>query len=132
MHINEQTPESLKVSLEKYFEHVLIWTTTLPDSIGSLCTVFSRKEEICARDIFAVASQIPVTKKELLQQLTKEHGTPIFVIDHEKIRQNYREFKEYLPTVQAYYAVKANSNPEIVKTLFEMGCSSMLRPCLNL
>lgn len=62
-------------------------------------------------------------RKELLQRLAKEHGTPIFVIDHEKIRQNYREFKEHLPTVQAYYAVKANSNPDIVKTLFEMGCS---------
>jgi ornithine decarboxylase len=45
------------------------------------------------------------------------------VIDHEKIRKNYREFKAHLPFVQVYYAVKANSNPEIVKTLFEMGCS---------
>ena len=62
-------------------------------------------------------------RKELLQSLAQEHGTPIFVIDHEKIRQNYREFKEYLPDVQVYFAVKANSNPEIVKTLFDMGCS---------
>jgi len=66
---------------------------------------------------------IDTKKKELLQNLAREHGTPVFVIDHEKIRENYREFKEYLPDVQAYYAVKANSNPEIVKTLFEMGCS---------
>jgi ornithine decarboxylase len=63
------------------------------------------------------------SKKELFQQLAKQHGTPIFVIDHEKIRENYREFKEYLPNVQAYYAVKANSDPEIVKTLFNMGSS---------
>ena len=62
-------------------------------------------------------------RKALLQKLAREHGTPIFVIDHEKIRKNYREFKAHLPYVQVYYAVKANSNPEIVKTLFEMGCS---------
>jgi ornithine decarboxylase len=62
-------------------------------------------------------------KKELLQSLAKEHGTPIFVIDHERIRENYREFRELLPHVQVYYAVKANSNPEIVKTLFRLGCS---------
>ncbi len=62
-------------------------------------------------------------EKVLMQELAKKHGTPIFVIDHEKIRQNYREFKEHLPRVQAYYAVKANSNPEIVKTLYEMGAS---------
>ena len=62
-------------------------------------------------------------RKHLLQKLAKDEGTPIFVIDHEKIRKNYREFKAHLPFVQVYYAVKANSNPEIVKTLFEMGCS---------
>ena len=62
-------------------------------------------------------------RKELLQKLAREKGTPIFVIDHEKIRSNYREFKAYLPFIQIYYAVKANSNPEIVKTLYEMGSS---------
>ncbi len=65
-------------------------------------------------------------KKEGLEELldiVKSNGTPVFVIDHEKIRQNYREFKEALPRVQAYYAVKANSNPEIVKTLYKAGAS---------
>jgi len=66
---------------------------------------------------------IDQARKELLQDLALEHGTPVFVIDHEKIRANYREFKEHMPNVQVYYAVKANSNPEIVKTLFAMGCS---------
>ncbi len=61
--------------------------------------------------------------KELYRLIAKEHGTPVFVIDHEKIRQNYREFKEHLPNVQAYYAVKANSNPEIIRTLYAMGAS---------
>jgi len=62
-------------------------------------------------------------QKDLLQDLAREHGTPIFVIDHEKIRENYREFRDHLPNVQVYYAVKANSNPEIVRTLYELGCS---------
>ena len=58
-----------------------------------------------------------------LQAIAKKHGTPVLVIDHEKIRQNYMEFKENLPRVQAYYAVKANSNPEIVNTLYKIGAS---------
>jgi ornithine decarboxylase len=58
-----------------------------------------------------------------LKNIAQRHGTPVFVIDHERIRQNYREFKESLPRIQAYYAVKANSNPEIVKTLYGMGAS---------
>lgn len=66
---------------------------------------------------------ISKAKKKQLQNLAKVHGTPIFVIDHEKIRQNYREFKKLLPQVQVYYAVKANSDRGIVKTLYDIGCS---------
>ena len=58
-----------------------------------------------------------------LLDIAKKNGTPVFIIDHEKIRRNYAEFKEALPRVQAYYAVKANSNPDIVKTLYKMGAS---------
>jgi ornithine decarboxylase len=66
---------------------------------------------------------IDAARKVQLQEMAREHGTPIFVIDHEKVRQNYREFKEHMPNVQVYYAVKANSDPGIVKTLFTLGCS---------
>jgi ornithine decarboxylase len=62
-------------------------------------------------------------RKKHLQELAASEGTPIFVIDHGKIRENYRTFRELFPNVQVYYAVKANSNPEIVRTLFSLGCS---------
>ena len=58
-----------------------------------------------------------------LQELAKKHGTPIVIIDHDVIRQNYAEFKKHLPNVQAYFAVKANPAPEIVRTLFKAGAS---------
>jgi len=58
-----------------------------------------------------------------LLEIAEKHGTPVFIFDHEKIRANYREFKEALPRVQAYFAVKANSDPEIVKTLYKAGAS---------
>ncbi|PKG32986.1 alanine racemase, partial [Methanoregula sp.] len=66
---------------------------------------------------------IGTINKKLLLNLAAEHGTPIFVIDHEKLRENYREFRRHMPDVQVYFAVKANSNPEIVKTLYDIGCS---------
>lgn len=62
-------------------------------------------------------------RQKLLQKIAVEHGTPAFVIDLEQIRANYREFKEKLPEVQAYFAVKANSDPEIVEALYKMGAS---------
>src|SRR5437763_3581801 len=63
-----------------------------------------------------------MTTKQL-QSLAKEHGTPVVVIDHDQIRRNYAEFKKHLPKVQAYYAVKANPAPEIVRTLYKAGAS---------
>ena len=58
-----------------------------------------------------------------LQQLAKKHGTPLFVVDHEVLRKNYATFKKYLPRVQAYYAVKAFPDAEVVKTFFKAGAS---------
>jgi len=58
-----------------------------------------------------------------LKSLAKEHGTPLFVIDHDALRRNYREFRRYLPRVQVYYAVKANPDPAIVRTLYQEGAS---------
>jgi ornithine decarboxylase len=63
---------------------------------------------------------IPLSR---LQQLAKQHGTPLFVIDHDELRKNYRAFRKYLPRVQVYYAVKANPDPEIVRTLYKEGAS---------
>jgi ornithine decarboxylase len=61
--------------------------------------------------------------KDRLLKLISKHGTPLFILDHDQIRANYRTFKKNLPRVQCYYAVKANANPEIIKTLFHEGSS---------
>jgi ornithine decarboxylase len=62
-------------------------------------------------------------KTALLRELAHKHGTPLFVVDHNAVRGNYREFKRYLPRVQAYYAVKANPDPAIIRSLYEIGAS---------
>src|SRR6266581_2045177 len=58
-----------------------------------------------------------------LQTLARENGTPLVIIDHDAIRKNYATFKKHLPRVQAYYAVKANAEPAIVRTLYKAGAS---------
>ena len=59
----------------------------------------------------------------LLQRIARQHGTPVVVIDHDIIRRNYASFRKHLPKVQAYYAVKANPAPEIIRTLYRAGAS---------
>src|SRR5512138_3687775 len=63
-----------------------------------------------------------MTKKEL-QKIARESGTPVVIIDHDTIRENYASFRKHLPKVQAYYAVKANAEPAIVHTLYKAGAS---------
>lgn len=58
-----------------------------------------------------------------LQAIARQNGTPVVVVDHEIIRRNYAAFRKQLPKVQAYYAVKANPAPEIVRTLYRAGAS---------
>ena len=58
-----------------------------------------------------------------LLQLAKMHSTPLVVIDHKVLRENYTQFRQHLPRVQVYYAVKANSDPAIVQTFYEAGAS---------
>jgi len=58
-----------------------------------------------------------------LQKIAQDRGTPVVVVDHEAVRRNYAAFRQHLPKVQAYYAVKANPDPEIVRTLFRAGAS---------
>src|SRR5882762_2810575 len=58
-----------------------------------------------------------------LQSLAREHGTPVVAIDHDLIRKNYAGFHRHLPKVQCYFAVKANAEPAIIRTLYRAGAS---------
>jgi ornithine decarboxylase len=61
--------------------------------------------------------------RKLLLELAREHGTPLVVVDHDLLRRSYASFRRHLPKVQAYYAVKANPAPEILRTFYQAGAS---------
>ena len=61
--------------------------------------------------------------QKTLLQLAKIHSTPLVVVDHKVLRDNYQQFLKHLPRVQVYYAVKANSDPAIVQTFYDVGGS---------
>ncbi len=63
-----------------------------------------------------------MTPKRLLS-IARQHGTPVVVVDHDVLRRNYADFKKNLPKVQAYYAVKANPDPAIIRTFYDAGAS---------
>jgi ornithine decarboxylase len=61
--------------------------------------------------------------QKTILRLAKTHGTPLVVVDHRVLRENYAQFRKHLPRVQVYYAVKANSDPAIVQTFYDVGAS---------
>ncbi len=61
--------------------------------------------------------------QKTLLSLVKKHGTPLFVVDHAELRKNYALFRKHFPRVQVYYAVKVNSDPNIVETFYKLGGS---------
>lgn len=60
-------------------------------------------------------------KESTILDLAFENGTPLIIIDHNQIKENFETFRKNLPRVKPYYAIKANPEPEIVKTLYKMG-----------
>lgn len=53
---------------------------------------------------------------------TLQYKTPFFVFSKKKILDNYNEFKRLFPGSSIHYAMKANSEPEILRILSDAGC----------
>jgi len=61
-----------------------------------------------------------------LNEIARTYGTPTYVYNLDRIRENYRRISDCLMKysdrkVNVYYALKANFNPEILKTLASAG-----------
>lgn len=58
--------------------------------------------------------------------IAKEFGTPLYVIDEQRIRDNYNRFysafSKYYPDFKVFYACKANTNLAVMKILEDEGC----------
>ena len=54
-------------------------------------------------------------------RLAGEFGTPLLVMSVEQVKQNYRYLKDHMPRVNLHYAVKANPDERIVRTLKDLG-----------
>lgn len=59
--------------------------------------------------------------KQLITNLVKKHGTPLFIISKSKLHEQVNNFKTSIPRVNPFYAVKANPRPEILKIFAQYG-----------
>ena len=59
--------------------------------------------------------------KQIIRSAVKKHSSPLLLISRCTIKKQYDTFRRYLPDVTPYYAVKANTYPDIVKYLYKLG-----------
>ncbi|WP_290812564.1 diaminopimelate decarboxylase [Halovivax sp.] len=57
----------------------------------------------------------------LLRELADEFETPLYVLDLDRVRANYRRLAAAFPEVEIYYAAKANALGEVFATLADEG-----------
>ena len=109
-------------AIKNGYLQVIEWLINTFQSKAMLDLAMKNREFRLHRENIQLKQENIQLKQELID-LAARHGTPLLIIDHKKIRDNCRIFRELLPRVQAYYAVKANSNQEIIKTVFDEGFS---------
>ncbi|WP_137283458.1 diaminopimelate decarboxylase [Halorussus salinisoli] len=58
---------------------------------------------------------------ERLRGLADEYGTPLYVLDADRVRENYRRMADAFPEAEVYYAAKANTTRPVLRTLADEG-----------
>ena len=56
-----------------------------------------------------------------VQRLVATFGSPLLIIDCERIRAQYRKLARALPGVDLHYALKPLPHPAVVRTVAELG-----------
>jgi ornithine decarboxylase len=56
-----------------------------------------------------------------IRRLVEEFGSPLLIIDCQRIREQYRKLHRALPAVDLHYALKPLPHPSVVETIVELG-----------
>lgn len=63
----------------------------------------------------------PAKDGEFYQQLVQQHGTPLLVLDCQKLVDQYQALSDALPGVELYYAIKSLPHLDVIRTLAGLG-----------
>ena len=74
-----------------------------------------------AEVLFDTHPEISLNFKHVQNELKKGYQRPFLLVDSNIIRQKTRRFKAVMPRVHPHYAVKANPDERVLKTLIEEG-----------
>jgi len=61
--------------------------------------------------------------KKILNDKDKYDDEPFYIVDLNKVKEQYNKWVNYLPNIQPYFAVKSNPDNKIIKLLAKLGCN---------
>ncbi|MFB6164199.1 MAG: diaminopimelate decarboxylase [Haloarculaceae archaeon] len=61
--------------------------------------------------------------RDLLRRLADEHETPLYVMDLDRVAENYRRFTAAFPDAEVMYAAKAHTGRAVLSRLVEEGAN---------
>jgi ornithine decarboxylase len=61
--------------------------------------------------------------KNFLNEKDKYDDEPFYIVDLDKVKEQYNKWINYLPNIQPYFAVKSNPDKKIIKLLAKLGCN---------
>jgi len=82
---------------------------------GSLALLTRTRKSKAARSYID-----PFTPSEI-KRLVAEFGSPLLIIDCQRVREQYRKLQKALPGVDLHYALKPLPHPAVVETIVELG-----------
>ena len=91
---------------------------TLEETTHPMATALRTRKPFAAQ-----APQLPIDPftPAHIKRLVAKLGSPLLIIDCERVRQQYQRLQAALPGVDLFYALKPLPHPAVVATLAEMG-----------
>jgi ornithine decarboxylase len=77
------------------------------------------RQEVEAEEVFDTHPEVRLDFKHVQAALKKGYVKPFLLVDSNIVRDKARRFKAAMPRVHPHYAVKANPDPRVLKTLIE-------------
>lgn len=75
-------------------------------------------------DYFHYANGVYAVEDVPLDRIAREVGTPFYCYSQATLTRHYNVFSEHFPGAKICYAVKANGNLAVLKTLAKQGCGA--------
>ena len=93
--------------------------------LDRVAAVLQRQPRPLAPEVASSFVQEFLARREAFLELAATHGSPLYVLEPQALRDRahrfIQAFAQELPQSRAYYAVKSNHHPAVVRTLVETG-----------